>query len=42
MATIHAITATYITVNSPAKGEKDWRVDRTASVDIIPSTTDAA
>jgi len=42
MTTIHASTATQIVVDGPAKGGKDWRAGRAASVNLIPSTTGAA
>jgi len=42
MTTIHAMTANQLTVDGPAKGGKDWRAGRAASVNIIPSTTGAA
>ena len=42
MTTIHATTATQNPVDGPAKGGKDWRAGRTASANIIPSTTGAA
>ena len=42
MTTIHATTATQLTVDGPAKGGKDWRAGRAASANIIPSTTGAA
>jgi len=42
MTTIHATTSTQLTVDGAAKGGKDWRAGRAASVDIIPSTTGAA
>ena len=40
MTTIHAITATQLTVDGSSK--KDWRGGRSASVNIIPSSTGAA
>ncbi len=40
MTTIHAITATQLTVDGPSK--KDWRGGRAASANIIPSSTGAA
>lgn len=40
MTTIHAITATQLTVDGPSK--KDWRGGRSASANIIPSSTGAA
>jgi glyceraldehyde 3-phosphate dehydrogenase len=42
MTTVHATTATQLTVDGPAKGGKDWRAGRAASGNIIPSTTGAA
>eukprot|EP01084_Bolivina_argentea_P041740 77059_1 len=40
MTTVHAVTATQATVDSPAK--KDWRLGRAAYNNIIPSSTGAA
>jgi glyceraldehyde 3-phosphate dehydrogenase len=40
MTTIHAYTATQKTVDGPSK--KDWKGGRSASINIIPSTTGAA
>jgi len=40
MTTIHAMTATQLTVDGPSK--KDWRGGRAASANIIPSSTGAA
>ncbi len=40
MSTIHAITSTQMTVDSPSK--KDWRGGRAAAHNIIPSSTGAA
>ncbi len=42
MTTIHATTATQLTVDGPSKGGKDWRAGRAASANAIPSTTGAA
>jgi len=42
MTTVHAVTATQLTVDGPAKGGKDWRGGRSAGVNIIPSSTGAA
>lgn len=40
MSTVHATTATQLTVDGPSK--KDWRGGRAASYNIIPSSTGAA
>jgi len=42
MTTIHATTATQLTVDGPSRGGKDWRGGRAASTNIIPSATGAA
>eukprot|EP00919_Chromeraceae_sp_WS-2016_P009277 GHVR01021862.1.p1 GENE.GHVR01021862.1~~GHVR01021862.1.p1 ORF type:complete len:342 (-),score=84.44 GHVR01021862.1:180-1205(-) len=42
MTTVHATTATQLTVDGPSKGGKDWRGGRCASTNIIPSSTGAA
>merc|ERR1712010_430934 len=42
MATVHAMTATQLTVDGPSRGGKDWRGGRCASQNIIPSSTGAA
>jgi glyceraldehyde 3-phosphate dehydrogenase len=42
MTTIHAITATQLTVDGPSKGGKDWRAGRAGAANIIPSSTGAA
>merc|ERR1719253_2097595 len=42
MTTVHAMTATQLVVDGPAKGGKDWRGGRAASGNIIPSSTGAA
>jgi len=42
MTTVHAMTATQLTVDGPSRGGKDWRGGRTASENIIPSSTGAA
>jgi len=42
MTTVHAMTATQLTVDVPSRGGKDWRGGRCASANIIPSSTGAA
>merc|ERR1712038_1998051 len=42
MTTVHAMTATQLTVDGPSRGGKDWRGGRCASQSIIPSATGAA
>merc|ERR1711971_668304 len=42
MTTVHATTATQLTVDGPSRGGKDWRGGRCASQNIIPSPTGAA
>jgi len=42
MTTVHATTATQLTVDGPSKGGKDWRGGRCAGSNIIPSSTGAA
>jgi len=42
MTTVHAMTATQLTVDGPSRGGKDWRGGRCASSNIIPSSTGAA
>merc|ERR1712078_508224 len=42
MTTVHATTATQLTVDGPSRGGKDWRGGRCASANIIPSATGAA
>jgi glyceraldehyde 3-phosphate dehydrogenase len=42
MTTVHAMTATQLTVDGPSRGGKDWRGGRAASGNIIPSSTGAA
>merc|ERR1712027_76943 len=42
MTTVHAMTATQLTVGGPSRGGKDWRGGRCASQNIIPSSTGAA
>merc|ERR1719162_2264702 len=42
MTTVHAMTATQLTVDGPSRGGKDWRGGRPASENIIPSSTGAA
>merc|ERR1711906_86697 len=37
MTTVHAMTATQLTVDGPSRGGKDWRGGRCASQNIIPS-----
>merc|ERR1712003_100455 len=39
MTTVHAMTATQLTVDGPSRGGKDWRGGRCASQNIIPSST---
>lgn len=39
MTTVHAMTATQLTVDGPSKGGKDWRGGRSAGANIIPSST---
>jgi len=39
---VHASTATQSVVDGPSKAGKDWRAGRTASTNVIPSTTGAA
>merc|ERR1711935_1269061 len=41
MTTVHAMTATQLTVDGPSRGGKDWRGGRCASGNIIPSATGA-
>merc|ERR1712072_1522892 len=41
MTTVHAMTATQLTVDGPSRGGKDWRGGRCASQNIIPSSTGA-
>jgi glyceraldehyde 3-phosphate dehydrogenase len=41
MTTVHALTATQLTVDGSSKGGKDWRAGRAASANIIPSSTGA-
>merc|ERR1719456_1488640 len=41
MTTVHATTASQLTVDGSMKG-KDWRAGRAASANIIPSSTGAA
>merc|ERR1712054_190853 len=38
MTTVHAMTATQLTVDGPSRGGKDWRGGRCASENIIPSS----
>merc|ERR1712019_193786 len=42
MTTVHAMTATQLTVDGPSRGGKDWRGGRCASQNIISSSTGAA
>merc|ERR1711907_486850 len=42
MTTVHAMTATQLTVDGPSRGGKDWRGGRCASQNIIPASTGAA
>ena len=42
MTTVHSITINQMPIDGPAKGGKDWRAGRAASINIIPSTTGAA
>jgi len=42
MTTVHAVTATQLTVDGASKGGKDWRAGRATGVNIIPSSTGAA
>merc|ERR1712109_194842 len=42
MTTVHAMTATQLTVDGPSRGGKDWRGGRCASQNIIPSSTGVA
>merc|ERR1712008_185545 len=42
MTTVHAMTATQLTVDGPSRGGKGWRGGRCASQNIIPSSTGAA
>merc|ERR1719469_798998 len=42
VTTVHAMTATQLTVDGPSRGGKDWRGGRCASQNIIPSSTGAA
>lgn len=42
MTTVHATTATQLTVDGPSRGGKDWRAGRAAATNVIPSSTGAA
>merc|ERR1739848_613170 len=42
MTTVHAVTSTQLTIDGAAKGGKDWRGERAAGANIIPSSTGAA
>jgi glyceraldehyde 3-phosphate dehydrogenase len=42
MTTVHAATATQLTVDGPSRGGKDWRAGRAAMNNLIPASTGAA
>lgn len=42
MTTVHATTATQLTVDGPSRGGKDWRAGRSSLCNLIPSSTGAA
>lgn len=42
MTTVHALTATQLTVDGPARGGKDFRAGRAAPFNIVPASTGAA
>lgn len=42
MTTVHAVTATQLTVDGPSRGGKDWRAGRSSLSNLIPSSTGAA
>jgi glyceraldehyde 3-phosphate dehydrogenase len=42
MTTVHAATATQLTVDGPAKGGKDWRSGRATLNNLMPASTGAA
>ena len=42
MTSIHAVTASQVTVDGSAKGGKDWRSGRGAGNNLIPASTGAA
>lgn len=42
MTTVHAATATQLTVDGPSKGGKDWRAGRASMNNLIPASTGAA
>lgn len=42
MTTVHACTATQLTVDGPSKGGKDWRAGRASLNNLIPASTGAA
>lgn len=42
MTTVHATTATQLTVDGASRGGKDWRAGRAAAGNLIPSSTGAA
>lgn len=42
MTTVHAVTATQMTVDGAERKGKDWRAGRSSLLNIIPSSTGAA